>query len=374
MLTSLARGLLALSNSTLELAAWSLSRHVNESPRRILVHRVGRLGDGAAAWPAVAHLRERYPNAHIVLWTSVGETPSPGLAEFAAGMVDEVRTYKPSELRSVANLRAQAASFRSERFDLWQALPQVRTTPWTELRNLLFARGSGARQLRGFQVGNLRWLGLWLERRLRCGPSESARLLQLVGANEDSQRYEVAAAAEARAKVLVPDRRVLALAPGSARPATLWPLSRFEAIARDALLRGDTVVVLGGDTDQAAGAELNRALPQAAGAGRLHNLAGRTTPEETIAVLQRARALVTNDSGVAHLGGLAGVPMIVVQSARDVAGRWDPRGPDVRVLRENPACSPCWAETCPLDHRCLLDLGVERVLAALDAIDPTKRA
>lgn len=366
MLSTLARFLLAITNLGVRGATWVLSRSPRDGVRRVLIHRVGRLGDGAAAWPALAAVRAQYPRAHIVLLTSTGETGSPGIAELARELVDEVRSYRPSDFADREAKLAFAKELGRDGIDLWQALPQVKTSPGTELRNLLFARLAGARRLRGFAVGNLWWLSKSLEKRLVQTTSEAQRLLRLTGQEDDRCTYDPTTAECARARELVPEAGVLALAPGSARSATRWAPDRFRALARRELERGGRVVVLGSAGER----ELADAVCLGLDSERAVSLAGCVDPRETIAVLRRARALVTNDSGAAHLGGLADLPVLVVQSARNVVGSWLPRGDRVRVEREHVDCGPCWVDDCPLDHRCLERIDAERVALALDELAP----
>ncbi|MEX1026220.1 MAG: glycosyltransferase family 9 protein [Planctomycetota bacterium] len=370
-LRTLARALRTATNRALALAARAASRRAVEPPRVVLVHRVGRLGDGAAAWPALVALRRRYPDARLVLLTSTGEDEAAGMAEWLERsaknerLVDEVRRYRPSAVARDA--RAFLRELRALSIDRWQALPQAGTTPWTELRNLAFARAAGARQLSGFAVGGLRWLGplggsAW-DRRLAPDLPEYRRLLALIGADDDGARLAIE-----------PDARAvgaLVLAPGAARSANRWPLERFRAVAARELECGGRVVVVGGAGERELAATLLTELGGGVAPARALDLAGRTDALGTLAVLAAARAVLTNDSGVAHLAGLVGAPTLVVSSARDVAGRWAARG--AVVLRENPSCGPCWRDDCHLDHRCLNDITTERVLLALDAIAPLRR-
>src|SRR5581483_9199377 len=79
-------------------------------------------------------------------------------------------------------------------------------------------------------------------------------------------------------------------------------------------------------------------------------------------------AVVTNDSGPAHIAAAVGTPAVVLFGPTSPE-RWSPPGRLVRSLSLQLACSPCsnhGGERCPIGtHACLRDLGVEAVLAAL---------
>jgi heptosyltransferase-2 len=41
-----------------------------------------------------------------------------------------------------------------------------------------------------------------------------------------------------------------------------------------------------------------------------------------------------------------------------------PAGPVARIVRHRVDCAPCLLRDCPIDHRCMTGVTVERVLAA----------
>src|SRR5207302_6593132 len=108
------------------------------------------------------------------------------------------------------------------------------------------------------------------------------------------------------------DRPFVVLHPGSGSPVKNWPAERFGQVM-DGLMRqhGMPSVVLGGPAD----AEV------------LQILHDRGTPGSPVvvdrpllvvaAILQRAVAFLGNDSGLAHLAGLLGVPTLALFGPSD---------------------------------------------------------
>ena len=99
---------------------------------------------------------------------------------------------------------------------------------------------------------------------------------------------------------------------------------------------------------------------------RVLDWAGKTTLPELLALAHEARAIVSNDSGVAHLAAAAGRPTIAVFGSTDP--RWTaPRGPSVRVVTRPPSCSPGFLRTCRIPERylCLRAIAPADVVAAL---------
>jgi heptosyltransferase-2 len=96
-------------------------------------------------------------------------------------------------------------------------------------------------------------------------------------------------------------------------------------------------------------------------------IAGRTTITELVGVLATALALVSNDTGPAHLGAALGVPTVTVFGPTEHFAT-HPVGPRAATVRHSVECSPCMLRDCPIDHRCMTGVGVEDVLAAVDGV------
>jgi heptosyltransferase-2 len=138
--------------------------------------------------------------------------------------------------------------------------------------------------------------------------------------------------------------------------AKRWVPERYAAAAeRLARELGARVAVLGGPAE--------RPLAEAIAAqirtpSRV--LAGETSLGELIGVLSRLRLLLTNDSGPMHLAAALGVPLVALFGPTD----WRetaPRGRHQRLVREPVDCAPCKLRECPIDHRCMRRVSVERV-------------
>lgn len=124
---------------------------------------------------------------------------------------------------------------------------------------------------------------------------------------------------------------------------------------------GLTPVLLGnGAEDEAQAQDLRRAVPEA------RSLVGALGLAETAALLGRARALVGNDSALAHLAAAVGCPCVVAFGP--TRPEWTaPRGPGVRIVRRDDLpCLPCAVHGCATPgHPCMQDLPAERLLDAL---------
>lgn len=161
------------------------------------------------------------------------------------------------------------------------------------------------------------------------------------------------------------DRRPLAVVnnSGAFGPAKLWTEAGVAALAAALAERGWNVLLLAGPAERAAAEQL------AAGLARREVLAASRIRAPSLslskALVQRARLLVTTDSGPRHMGPAFGVRTVTLFGPTDPA--WtDLKTPLETWVRLGLDCQPCQQRDCPLGHhRCMRELGVERVLAAI---------
>lgn len=145
------------------------------------------------------------------------------------------------------------------------------------------------------------------------------------------------------------------LVPGSApaRPEKRWPASHYAALARALVAQGVQPVILGTAAEQDAATFIRTA----AGDGnephtlapRTLDLCGRTTIADLPALARGASAAIGNDTGPMHLIAATGCPSCVLFSRHSIPARHAPRGPAVHTLQEAD----------------LADLAVTRVTALL---------
>jgi len=154
--------------------------------------------------------------------------------------------------------------------------------------------------------------------------------------------------------------RPVFLAPGAAfGPTKLWPAERFALLADALLDRGEKAALVIGPDE----VELGRLIARRA-RHRIPILGAELDTGKLAALLSRAKLLIGNDSGPAHLAAAVGTPVVVFFGPTD-PGRTAPRGAPAVVLDRYVFCSPCYLKTCPYQHECLEEITVEM---ALDAV------
>jgi heptosyltransferase-2 len=152
------------------------------------------------------------------------------------------------------------------------------------------------------------------------------------------------------------DAPVIGVSPGAAfGTAKRWLAERFaESAAILARRIGGSVAIFG----SAAERPLCEQIAAVCGG---ENLAGSTTLREFIDMTAACAFFLSNDSGAMHIAAAVGVPSVTVFGPTDETAT-GPSGPLARIVREPVDCAPCKLRECPIDHRCMTRVPVERVV------------
>ena len=331
------------------------------APRHVGVFRALVLGDMLCAVPALRALKQGWPDARLTL---IG---LPWARELVSRlwMVDDFIAFPgfPGLPESTPNLPALPGflnRMQHERFDL---LVQMHGSG--QLTNALLA-ACGAQHVAGF-FGP----GAYIPEPPRFTPwpsgHEIERLLALVDALglprqgtalefplRDTDRAELAA--------LWPESSTtpyVCVHPGAQLPSRRWPPERFAAVADGLAARGLAVVLTGTQDEAALVAQVERAMRWPA-----VNLAGRTTLWTLGALVERARLVVCNDTGISHIAAALGTHSVVVSCGGEAA-RWAPLDSHRHTVLWQPVpCRPCSFERCPYGHECATAITPSMVLEA----------
>jgi ADP-heptose:LPS heptosyltransferase len=327
-----------------ERVAQALQRAAERPRVAVFVDREG-LGDALLKIPFLRAVRRAFP-AHSIWWIASHQTAmADDLAPFVGNLIDEVFPY--ADLTSPA--RAIAPRLRRlPSFDLvFDARTRVATVLLTRL--LIKHRGFYA-CLPGYLFSDRLPRGRWMRPR-----GIAARLLTMVEAATGRPAdwrgtFAVDAAAEALAAKRLPGgARYIGLAPGSREARKNWPLEQFIELARQLSANGYTPAFLIGPQEREWLARLHAALPQAVfpEAEPVDPAQGLPRLALAIALFQRLAAAVANDSGVGHLLGAVGTPLVSLFGPTDPA-RWAPFSDRCIVVRAQDFGSPA-IESIPVE-------------------------
>lgn len=241
------------------------------------------------------------------------------------------------------------------------------------LRTRLLTALSGIPRVRRAQRYELRRRAL--VRWKRFGPPAGFRMLRsfldaVAPGAEGVPSLHPDSGAHARAASLVPGGNCLVLVPGARHATKRWPAERFAAVGRR--WRGQTggsVAALFGPDETVARDAFRAAWPRE----EERSILIEPLPV-AFAVLARAAVVLTGDTGLMHAAAALGAPVVALFGPTVGAFGFAPAGGHARVLERTLACRPCslhGTATCPRSHfRCMLDIPIEEVLAAVCAAVP----
>ncbi|MCZ8277131.1 MAG: glycosyltransferase family 9 protein [Acetobacteraceae bacterium] len=289
---------------------------------RILVIKLGALGDFAQAFGPFAAIRAHHPGAEITLLTTPPFAPLARQAPWFDQVWDNGRP------RGLAALWALGRRLRAARFT---RVYDLQTSERSSRYHWLVGRG-------------VEWSGIAAG---ASHPHANPRRDFMHTVERQREQLEMAGISHFPAPALdwldaditrfaLPERFAL-LIPGASpgRPAKRWPVAQFAALAAALDV---PAVILGGPTEAGLGAAITDATHNA------RDLTGKTSFADIAALARRAAFCIGNDTGPTHLAAVAGCPTLALFGEDSDPALCAPRGPCVAVLRHQPLAALTLAE------------------------------
>ncbi len=336
--------------------------------RRVLIRGVNWVGDAVMTTPAIAGIRETFPEAKISLLVK------PWVAGVFEGNphIDEILLYDGKGRHAgLSGLLRLAGELRHFRFDLAILLQNAFEAALLTFLARIPHRVGYTTQGRGLLLTT------------KVVPNQATEalhhveyyqaLVRAAGWAQGKQQpvLYLTSSAEERASALLggegvePGESLVAFNPGSTYgSAKRWPADRYSALADHLIERLGVKILLTGVQAEANVARDVRCLARFP--ERIIDLTGRTDIQLLGAILKRCAVFVTNDTGAMHIGAAVGVPLVTIFGPTDPATTSPVRK---HVLLRHPVpCSPCLLRECPIDHRCMTGIPVEGVSSSVIAI------
>ena len=331
---------------------------------RILVIRLGALGDVARTRFAFAAVRELYPRARIS-WL-VEDHAKPGLDGVAD--LDEIVTVPRRQLRfgqpgaALRDIARLVRQLRASRYELSIDFHCI-------LKSALLARASGIPLRVGYAAPLAREGSAWLlthSARIRPGHlsryDRNAALVRFLGGTPSTAVPPLQLSQLTRPELGELPRELLLMHPGTSSTTLYkrWPPERYAEVARE--LR-DRVGIHSLVTWGPVAGELEAAQAVVAGARGAAHLAAETgSVGELLVLMQAMRLFIGSDSGPMHLASLAGLPLVAIFGPTDPVENAPFPGSRQRVLRRDVGCNPC-REGCPV-QTCMAAVSAPDVVEA----------
>ena len=333
----------------------------NSIHARILIRAANWVGDAIMTTPVIRGVRKNYPDAHITVlakpWVIPVYENNPH--------VDEIMVYDNTgrHKMGMGTLRL-AGDIRKLKFDLAILMQNA-----FEAALLAFLAGIPER------VGyNTDGRSLLLNRCVRLDPALKRGhlidyyigLLKGSTLKVDGRQLELAIEEKDRgvAQSLLGEnglggkRPVMGINPGATGgTAKRWFPDRYAQICRQLSQEYQTKILLfGGPADGALGQEIMAMAP-----GCCINIAGKTSLAQAFALIENCDLFVTNDSGLMHAAAALNVNQVALIGSTDFVAT-APSNKNSIMVREPTSCAPCLKDECPVDHRCMTRITVDRVM------------
>ncbi len=321
-------------------------------PSRVLIVQTAFLGDTVFSSALAGAIRQRFPAAEL----DVCATPRGRDVARAFPGVGQVHTYdKRGEDRGLSGLRRVAARLATRQYDL-------AVLPHASVRSALLARLARIPERVGFAgaPGSPLYTA-----RIRTAADtflgREADLARALGAEPAPMRLvprpewlEAARAALAEGS----GQRLAAVCLGSEWATKIWPAGHVADLVRRLGGSGLQPVLLGGPRERALAREI---AAEESCIDTTGNPVG-----EALAILSLSALAVGGDTGLVHAARAMGVPTVALFGPTPSSAHLF--GARERAVSLGLSCAPCSAHgsrRCPLGHhRCLRDLGADRVAAA----------
>ena len=347
---------------------------------RVLIYRLGSLGDMLVALPALHLAARAFPTAQRRMLTNfpvnVKAPPAAailansglihGYFRYAAGtrsprelltLWAQLLHWRPQVLVYIGSARGVESARRDAKFFRLCGIPQLIGIPITEdmQRNRLdpatnLLEPEGARLTR-----NLAELG---DAQIDSPASWDLHLTP----EEHAHAAEALQPAE--------HRPILAVSVGTKVQSKDWGRDNWRTLLTQlgALYPNHALALSGAPEESEASEFAAEGWRTTSPSSPVINLCGRLTPRESAAAFARARLFIGHDSGPMHLAAAVQTPCVAIFAARNIPRVWFPYGTQHRVLYHQTDCWGCNLEICTLQKKkCLTSITVEEVLAEIRA-------
>jgi heptosyltransferase-2 len=337
--------------------------------RNVVVRAPNALGDLIMATPAFARLAAHFGAENLTLVCLPQGVP---LLQ-GNGWFREILPFdRKGAHRGLLGTAKFAAELRRRKFDLGFIFPNSFSSAWLFMQGRVKRRVGYFKDGRSFMLhegrerdvdaqGNFvpKYTGLYFMELLDAAEIPPGELRPSLTVSDVERQ---AAEAFLRKHELTGGPLVICAPGGAFGPSKLWSFERYAEVLNALAAEGARVLLSVAPNEKAEAEAVcksaGREFPATLGVD-LGTLKG---------VYERAALVLTNDAGPRHIAVALGRPVVCIM------GPNDPRYTDLpgveigEVIREPVDCSPytwpCQLKECPIDHRCMAAITVERVLAA----------
>lgn len=318
--------------------------HSDPNAQRVVIYRLGSLGDTVVALPCFHKVAQTWPNAERVILTNFPVSSKAAPLEVIlrnGGLIDSVIAY-PVGTRSIRDLYRLALQLRRLKSDVLIYLTPPRGLT-NAIRDWLFFKLCGFKDIVGTpltnDMQNCRRLDSGEEPGVKVSERECERLarcLEPLGPIDlddprmwDLRLTDAELRAGAAAIAALKSTEYFAINMGGKAKQKDWGFGNWLELLTRLRDKYPTagLLVVGASEDSERARSVARVW-----SGPVVDACGTLSPRESAAAMRRAMAFIGHDSGPLHLAASLGISCVGVFGNFNQPKRWHPRGPHHRII------------------------------------------
>ncbi|MBR7130832.1 MAG: glycosyltransferase family 9 protein [Lentisphaeria bacterium] len=306
-------------------------------PLRLLVIKPSSFGDIVHIFPALALMREKFPDAELDFVVNPEFAPVLDFSPFPVSRKIIFERRKLSSWRFLPEFLALLRQLRKEEYDFvidFQGLARSGLLTW-------LSRG---REKVGFANSRERFARIFYKRKIHVSASHAVErygelVKQLFDIDSELFQPELPVNTDARKELPELPEKYIVLLPGTRWESKRFPADFFSRVCdKIAVKHPDCAFV-------ACGSAGERNCASRIGE-KVINLAGRTSFAQLFEILRGASAVIGNDSGPLHAAAALKIPVFGFYGPTDpyLTGPW---GKNCHFFFADCECAGCLKRICP---------------------------
>lgn len=337
----------------------------------IFIFRIGSLGDSIVALPAIKKIHTYYnQQLHFI-------TNKPDNGIFPAWELYKHTTYFEDvfefeyDIQSIMRLRQYIAKIKGKKI-LYYFVDK--SSFKRNFRNYLFFKLIGFDEIYGWKECIGKYILRDENAKLLEVESEYKRLENIVDKyislnknyeiKYDFLKFSSNFKENSKIKFNFLSDKFIVLGIGGKTKIQRWDIENYISVLSNLDTTIKIVILGGNDENKDANVVKNSLINR-----EVINLCGETTILESAYILSKAKVYFGNDTGTLHLASIVGCKCLVISSARNNIGRWNPYGNGHKIIRKKVDCGGCFlSDNCQYDIKCMKDINKNEVLKKLEEI------
>jgi len=329
--------------------------------KRILVIKIGAIGDVILAIPSLRAIRNNFPDAYISV--IVGSSSRHVLKK--CPYIDDVIFYdRKDHEKGIKGLLKMGAIVRRKAFEVSLDFQNNRASHIIAWLGGVPRRFGYNNKKFGFLINNrLKYL------KIGVGPvEEQFRILKRAGINTmgASKRLETWPSKEDFSYVdsflknewVRTNQVLVGINIGSSWKTKRWPLKCFSRLSDMLAAKDIRVIITGSEEEQHLADDFVKVARS-----KVINAAGKTTVNELAALIKRCKVFVTGDSAPMHIASSMGTNFIALFGPTDPRRHYEATDKGL-VIKKKVTCGPCYKPDCK-NVLCMDKISVDEVFKAV---------